>query len=295
MACRAAVALSSTGTVPLNSLAAENEFRVGLERVLSDIDNQFAPDNANPQAHARDEVFPEHDTRVFFFDHLLKLLGWDLGVGGNVVQEARIKAGTTKFVDYVGVNEVTRAPVLILEAKAWGKPIIAGKGEMSDWPKVDLIIEAVRHVNAGGGKGNSPVTAEWHEHLSQLAGYVRDFWEQNGHAVSRAVLSSGQWLLVFTEPVSTFCESTVNDQQFLLVERENYVENARAIFRYLARKCITDTVPLSIRSSQLGDYVSVENFNAAYHGMLVCYEATGTPLFAQWPRILRLVTLAERP
>ncbi len=270
----------------MNSLAAENEFRAGLERVLSDIERQLAPGTANPQAHARDEALHEHDTRVHFFDHLLKLLRWDLGLGGNVAQEARIKAATTKFVDYVGVNQDTRAPVLILEAKAWDKPIIRGKGERQNWPKVNLIVEAVRHVNAGGNKASSPVTADWHEHLSQLAGYVRDFWEQSGHAVSRAVLSSGQWLLVFTEPVSTFCGSTVNDRQFLLFERESYVENAKVIFELLARVKLANVAPDRIRPSQLGIYVNKKDFVSAYHGMLICYEETGTVLFAKRPRIL---------
>jgi len=270
----------------VNPIAAESEFRAGIERLLAEVDNQFDRVAANPGSHARDEVFHEHDTRVFFLDQLLQLLGWDLGGGGDVAQEARIKAGTTKFVDYVGVNQDTRAPVLVMEAKAWDRPIIAGKGRRRDWPKVNLIIEAVRHVNKGGSKGDSPVTAEWHEHLSQLAGYVRDYREKYGHSVSRAVLSSGQWLLVFTEPVSTFSGSEVSDQQIHLFERDEYVESAHDIFRLLARVKIAGSVPFRIRSSQLRDHVSKENFTAAYHGMLIHYEASGIPLFAQRPRIL---------
>ena len=286
MAASATAALSPPGADAVNPIEAENKFRTGVERLLADVDHQFERGSANPIACARDEVFHEHDTRVFFMDRLLELLGWDLGAGGNVAQEARIKADTTKFVDYVGVNQDTRAPVLIFEAKAWDKPIIAGKGKRRDLPKVNLVMEAVRHVNAGGSKANSPVTAEWHEHLSQLAGYVRDFRGQYGHSVSRVVLSSGQWLLVFTEPVSTFCESKINDQQFHLFERETYSECAHEIFRKLARVNIANSVPFPIRSSQLRDHASKESFVAAYHGMLIHYEASGSPMFAQRPRIL---------
>ena len=270
----------------MNRIACENEFRIGIKRVLAEIDMQFASGTANPCASARDEVFHEHDTRVFIFDRLLELLGWNLGAGGNVAQEARIKVGTTKFVDYVGVNADTRAPVLILEAKAWDKPIIAGKGERRDRPKSNLIVEAIEHINAGGGKENSPVIAEWHENLSQLAGYVCMFKEQQGHSVSRAVLSSGQWLLIFKTPVSTFCDFDVNDQQFYLFERDAYVANAHAIFEQMARVMLADTAPIRIRPSQLGNYVSADNFSAAYHGMLIHYESSGSPLLAQRPRIL---------
>ena len=270
----------------MNPLVAENEFRVGLEKILTDIDHKNVPDAVSSHSYAKDKVIHEHETRVFFFDRFLELLGWNLGVDGDVTQEARIKAGTTKFVDYVGVNQDTRAPVLILEAKAWDKPIIAGKGKRRDWQKVSLVIEAIKHVNEGGSKENSPVTAEWHEHLSQLARYVRYFREHYGHSVSRAVLSSGQWLLVFTEPVSTFFDSQVNDQHIHLFERDEYVRNAHVIFQQLARVIIADSLPFPIKSSQLRNYVSKANFNAAYHGLLIHYEASGTPIFALRPRIL---------
>ena len=270
----------------MNRVAAENEFRAGIVEVLAAIDRQLTPGTANPYAGAGDEVFHEHDTRLFFFDRLLKLLGWELGAGGNVAEEARIKADTTKFVDYVGVNANTRAPALILEAKAWDKPIITGKGKWRNQPKPSLIVEAVKHINAGGAKDKSPVTAEWHENMSQLARYVRMFKDQHGHSVPCAVLSSGQWLLIFKTPVATFCDFDVNDQQFYFIERDAYVANAHVIFEQMARVMLADTAPIRIRSSQLGNYVSGANFSAAYHGMLISYEASGTPLFAQQPRIL---------
>ena len=270
----------------MNPLVAENEFRAGLEKVLADIDHQLSPDTANPHASARDEVFHERDTRVFFFDRLLELLGWDLGSGGNVEQEARIKADTTKFVDYVGVNPDTRAPVLVLEAKAWDKPIISGRGRWRRQPRRDLIVAAINHINEDGCKKTSPVTAEWHKDLSQLAGYVRKYKERYRHSVSCAVLSSGQWMLVFKEPVSTFCNFDVNDQQFHLFERNAYVANANLIFEQMARVNLADVAPFPIRSSQLRNHVTEANFSAAYHGLLVHYEASGSSLIAQMPRIL---------
>ncbi len=93
----------------MNPIAAESEFRAGIKKLLDDIDNQFKHGYANTDAYGRDEVFHERDARIFFFDRLLQLLGWNLGMGGNVAQEARIKAGTTKFVDYVGINQDTRS------------------------------------------------------------------------------------------------------------------------------------------------------------------------------------------
>ncbi|MCY4008018.1 MAG: hypothetical protein OXE84_14540 [Rhodobacteraceae bacterium] len=286
MAVSAAAALSSSRVDSVNPIEAENEFRAGIETLLAEVDNQSQQGSFSSDADERDAVFHEHDTRIFFFDRLLDLLGWDLGAGGNVVQEARIKVGTTKFVDYVGVNQDTHAPVLILEAKAWDRPTIKGKGGRRDWSTTSLVIAAVKHINAGRSKASAPVIAEWHEHIAQLAGYVRNFSDHYGHSVSRAVLSSGQWMLVFNDPVSIFCDFDVNDQQFHFFNREEYVAKSHVIFRQLARVHTAGSIPFPIKSSQLGNYLSKAQFSAAFHGMLIRYEASGTPVFTQRPRIL---------
>jgi hypothetical protein len=240
----------------------------------------------NPYAGAGDQKLHEHDTRIFFFDELLTLLGWELGVGGNVAEEARIKSETTKFVDYVGVNADTRAPALILEAKAWDKPGISGKGSWAGKSKPELIVAAIQHLKTGGSKADAPVVADWHEYLAQLAGYVQTFKKAHRHNVPAAVLSSGRWLLIFTAPVATFCDGVVNDQQFLLLELNDYVANAHKIYESISRVVLADTAPERIYSEQLSNYISPANFKAAYHGLLIRYEKSGAPLIGQHPRIL---------
>ncbi|AGW15011.1 hypothetical protein [Megalodesulfovibrio gigas] len=108
----------------MNRGRVENEFRLGLEELLKTIEDEQTRPAINPYAGAGDAVFHEHDTRIFFFDRLLQLLGWDRGAGGNVAEEARIKAETTRFIDYLGVKANPNIPIFILEAKAWDKPLI---------------------------------------------------------------------------------------------------------------------------------------------------------------------------
>ena len=71
----------------MNPVAAESGFRAGIERLLDDFDHKNVPDAASPRSYVKDKVIHEHETRVFFFDRLLQLLGWDLGVGENVTQD----------------------------------------------------------------------------------------------------------------------------------------------------------------------------------------------------------------
>lgn len=270
----------------MNRGLAENKFRRGLEELLETIKREQARPAINPYAGAGDQVFHEHDTRIFFFDRLLKLLGWELGAGGDIFEEARIKAETTRFIDYLGVNPDLGTPFLIFEAKAWEKPIISGRGEWVSFDRDELVIAAIRHLHNGGTDENSPIIGEWHKYLSQLSDYVRTSKETYGHSVPRAVLSSGRWLLIFTAPADAFCDGKLDYDQFLLLEHEHYVVNAHQIFKYLAREVLVPSPPVRIRSAQLPSYVAVASYKASYHAMLIRYEQSGSPILKLSPRIL---------
>lgn len=270
----------------MNRGLAENAFRAGIEELLATIDRERGPESVDPYAGAGDQTLHEHDTRIFFFDRLLRLLGWELGVGGDIAEEARIKAGTTKFIDYVGVNADTRAPMLILEAKAWDKPIITGRGNWAGKAKAELIVAAIEHLNKGGAKADSPVVGDWHDYLDQIRGYVRAFKENYRHDVPSAVLASGKWLLIFTRPIRTFWDGEVTDSDFVLFELQEFVLQAHRIFGHMARVVLADTTPLRIYSAQLPNYVTPANLKVAYHGLLIRYEKSGAPLIGQRPLIL---------
>lgn len=270
----------------MNRGLAENEFRRGLEKLLEDIEGEQTRPTINPYAGASEDAFHEHDTRIFFFDQLLRLLGWDRSAGGNVVEEARIKAESTRFIDYLGVKANPNIPIFILEAKAWEKPLISGKGKWAGAKTIDLVIAALQHLHGGGTKEASPVTGEWHDYLAQLRGYVRTSKENYGHDVLRAVLSSGKWLLIFKAPVAAFCGGALDDKQFLLLESKDYVAQAHEIYNLLAREMLVLTPPERIRSTQLPSYVNKDRLKAVYHALLIKYEESGSPLFALSPRIL---------
>jgi hypothetical protein len=88
----------------MNQAVDENDFRRGLEKLLRDIAAEMALDITGPYEEGSQQLLLEHGTRILFFDRFLTLLGWSLGLGGNVAEEARIKAETTRFLDYVGLN-----------------------------------------------------------------------------------------------------------------------------------------------------------------------------------------------
>lgn len=267
----------------MNAGLIENEFRLGLAALVEGLAREQAPE---AYAGAGQLVLHEHDTRIFFFDRLLSLLGWRLGLGGDVAEEARVKADTTRFVDYLGIDSETRAPTLIVEAKAWDKPFISGVIHNRSLAHSALIVTAIEYIRNGGDRASAPVVGEWHDYLSQLARYVINFKQQYGHEVPCAMLASGRWLLVFTNPTATFVDGPANDTQFRIFFLNNYVANAHHIHGLLARSRLAPVAPPRLRSTQLGHYVAPGSVDAAFHALLVRYEKTGATLFAPQPRIL---------
>ena len=221
LAGRTTVTLPAARTSSMNKEQVENEFQVGLRTLLEDIEKEVSPDAPDPYAGGDRQTLLEHTTRIYFFDRFLELLGWRLGIHGDVVEEARVKAGTTTFMDYVGVNPETRVPALMWEAKAWETPFIAPRGGTEFMgSERELIAAAIGHVRSGGEKTKSPATRIWHEFLEQVGGYVRGLKEKSGHALPCAVLASGQWIVVFRSPTVTFLDGDVNDEQFAIFKKQ---------------------------------------------------------------------------
>ena len=59
-----------------------------------------------------------------------------------------------------------------------------------------LLAKALPFVR--DGQGETPVTAEWTDWLSTLRP-TSESSSQSGHLVSKVAISSGQWLVIFTD------------------------------------------------------------------------------------------------
>ena len=257
-----------------------------MNNLMAGIKEELEAVRPNPIDGVGEQLIHEHDTRLIFFDRFLTLLGWNLGMGGNVAEEVRIKAETTRFLDYVGLNDQLRAPVLILEAKAWNKPMVRPGSNGTNATERQLIVEGIRHVHGSGSRSTSPVIGDWHDYLQQVAGYVHTCKTRYHHDLPCAVLASGQWMVVFTSPVRTFVNGEVTDEQFHIFQGNQIVDEARKIFRLLNKSQLAGIAPEHIRPAQLTNYLIAANTTAVYHAVLVRYESTGASPFNKMPRIL---------
>ena len=269
---------------------AENELREGLERLISDVTRGWSEEITQVASAAGGQTVSERVTRANFLDRFFELLGWDLSIFGTVRQEVQIGAGRTRFMDYLGIKPETRAPVLMIEAKPWNTPMIAlrrGRHVSGRHDRRELLVAALRHLFSGGAGKTSPVTTAWHDHLNQITGYVRDLHERYGHKLPRAVLSSGQWTIVFTNPPMTFLQERAEADDVVIVELPQYAQEAGILYDLIGRERLGPSVPFSIRPAQIRDYISAKAVSGVFYGLHLKYEKTGTNLHEHsWPRIL---------
>lgn len=271
----------------MNEAKASNDFKVALEGLLKRMQRAVSVDGLVAYAGEPNGKVLEHTTREFFLDKLLEALGWTLGPDGNMASEARIKAETTTYMDYVGVAAPTRTPLLLVEAKAWDKPFVAARLTQGKKEPAELIIEAIAHLKAGGGKEASPVIALWHEYLEQVHHYLLRLKRNNDHDLTRVLLTSGSWMVIFERPTKTFLESgTVDVEDFLLLRMENYVSRSTDILDLLAQSKISTDVPSTLRPSQLSSYVKPADVKGVFHALHVKYEETGSKRFGLRPRVI---------
>ena len=292
LAVRSAADVRSSGKIPLNFEDEVNRFRVGLKRLVEDVTSKLTPANVGPFGGGSDgQRVLERTTRAWFHDKLLELLGWDLGIGGDVVQEARVKYGSRYFIDYVGVTtQQPPAPILVWEAKSWGEPWVSARNsEHPSTTAADLILAGLKHLWDGGRKETSPLRGPWHDYLAQVSEYEVAIHTSTGHEALRLVLSSGDWMVVFTKPVATFVErSGVDTSDIEVFRKAEYVQRGRRIFELLSRRSLVDHIPFCLRVGQLGSYLAKDGDFRVFHAVHVTYEVSGSELFARRPRILGL-------
>lgn len=270
----------------MNRAALLNLFKQGLCDLLNAIDRALAKPNRDPYTEADPERRPhEHDTRLLFVDELLGHLGWKLGAGGNVLEEARLQDATTKFMDYVGIVAITCEPLLLVEAKAWDKPFVSARAGLTFASESDLIVSAIQHLRDGKSEATSPAIAEWHKYLAQVEGYVRTLKVKYSHDLPRAIIVSGEWLVVFKRPSETFLGASL-PADIAVYRRDEFKAQAGEIFKLLHRSSLTQSAPIPLRPAQLRQFVELADVAGAFQGVHVHYDRkAGSSLFAPRPRI----------
>ncbi len=260
-------------------------FKGEIERLVSEAKKNEAPDAPVGYAGEIIEATLEHTVRQRFLNQLLSALGWKVS---TTVEEARVKGDTTLFLDYLGVHLDSRVPLLIFEAKAWEKPFVSELKATGRRPQPEeLIARALNYIKAGR-KGSPPVIGEWIEWLSKLTDYVRDLNAQSKHLVSRVAISSGQWLVIFTDPGGAFLDAgDVTEIDILVFRISELVRDSDHIFRQISYGQLVVDIPSPVRPTQLTGFISASSVRRVFRALWINWKSFGSEgMLDTFPQVL---------
>ena len=251
---------------------------------------------------ADDDGLLERPTRRFLIDGILRGLDWNPDDPTQVAEEARSwdERGDRLYFDYLGIAPTTRTPVILVEAK--GYDVRAARrpyGRHLDARNMAELISAAL-ADLKSGKTDRAIIAEWAEWLRDLQTYVASIDDLSQTTLRRVVITTGRWLIVFTEPVAAFVHPgapSVADI-YCFVSIEDIIERHEAIFRLLHRQRLTDTLSLTMPVAEALAILAPPTISEVFRGVVVVTRETGNnrkqyPTRSVWPSLI--VVSSNRP
>lgn len=179
----------------------------------------------------RREYWLECHARNFLIDHILSALNWQLSpsieaaeyIEANLATEhppdsalSESPNGNTheqrRRLDYFGYDHDSDSPLLVVEAK---RPRFALCGAESPLavpdghPLASLIMTTLAQM-AEEEDAATTLNSEWRQALRQLRDYCRSVYAAHDSWPARAVLTNGEWLLLFASPERTFGDPPIH-------------------------------------------------------------------------------------
>jgi len=193
----------------------------------------------------------EAQVRQYIIDPMLEACGWKLNDPTYLVVEAGVDPSNDKqhrrFLDYFGVGrrDECRASLLV-EAKRLSHELPA-HDEGMDLGRVmtDALKEAKKAGRTPSGKWKrSLLSAEWLDVLTTLFDYVTRLHSSSHGAPRKVLLTNGDWLVVFIDPVKTLVSHDFAANDLLVVsDLEQAGKSAASLFVHLAYESFTDSLP----------------------------------------------------
>ncbi len=221
----------------------------------------------------------ERRTRRFLVDGILRALGWDAADPTAVREEARSSSGTGDplYFDYLGLSGDARTPVLIVEAKGAdiGAPRPKRGGTLS---AVDTAKFLAKEISISkGSDGVSLVTAEWRSYLGDLRTYVRSLDSAGKATLRRVVITTGKWLTIFNDPISTFVDDGFPDPSSIhfFSSIEDIQAEVERIYLLLHRRCLVDGIPLTTSVADALRWMRSDHVSGYLRAALVATTKSG--------------------
>ncbi len=241
-------------------------------RLIAELRNQV-DSTSLPTALPRDgEARIEAHVRAYFIDPLLQALNWQVGASsgeGLIVPEVPIRSaqsGTTRFLDYAGIERNGGEPLLIAEAKH-PKSSLPDRGLST--AEYDRSTQIAR-----GLQGLLSLGAEWKGYLSTLSDYVRSVTKRPDLAPRRVFITNGDWLILFLDPADAFLPGGKREPGKILVyeDRDDVEQHFGKLFQHLEYGAVRgEASAVEMNVGELRFYVEPGAVACVMHGLRLVY------------------------
>lgn len=242
---------------------------------IKKIRQQFANNLTGKVPPDVDSLLEAH-LRQYFINGFLKALNWRFGVSPdeglpNLIPEAPIQStfeGTTRFLDYLGMDGVLGKALLIVETKrpSSSLPVPRNNEIIEEESIANLISKAL----AGKSKVRG-VTQDWQEWLQTLRDYVQSVKDQSQEAPKRVVLTNGEWLILFADPEDAFLSTNPTSAKIRVYKDCNRIEECAAeICGLLEYQKVVGRTP-ALEVGQVAFHIQPTLVDTAMYGLRLLY------------------------
>ena len=217
------------------------QYEEGLAPLIAKVREEYTRATGLSSTSPIDENLEAH-VRVYLINAFLEALNWRFdqkayGTQARILPEAVIQSfltGHRRYLDYLGFEADTLAPLLIVETKAPRAILPRRVKPRRTTPKT---VEEQRGIIASDivyGISGGTLIGEWNEWLNTLKDYVNSVFTESGKAPLRVLLTNGDWAVIFTRPLDTLVNGAQSaDDVVVFINRDELETHYRVIFELL--------------------------------------------------------------
>lgn len=262
-----------------------DEFRTAIDRAreqykerLTNIVTQWRETQLGRTAPAQfDQIEAQYrdleaHARHYLIDPLLESLNWEIDKNVSIEFPTVSIEGAKRRLDYAGQEGGSGEVLLAVEAKRFSEKLPGSPTSVKE-TRIERIGRALTQLKQEVIPDRDTLPAYFLEHISQIRDYVIDTKQDQSDWPGRAVLTNGEWLLLFEDPSDAFGGTeTVDLEKIHLFENYGDIRfHAARIFSLLDRySCSSRPFPTTIE--HLSQHVDLANIDGVMYGLFVAVD-----------------------